>query len=170
MIIAGTGHRPDKIGGYSDKAHELLIVVALKMIEKLKPTKIITGMALGWDMALADAAICEGIPFIAAIPFRGQERLWPTVSKKKYNNLLYLAEKVECVSEGGYSAEKMTIRNMWMVNNCDKVLALWNGTKGGTNNCVSYAVLQNKPIENCWPVFEEEWRRNETTRNLQLWV
>jgi uncharacterized phage-like protein YoqJ len=54
------------------------------------------------------------------------------------------------VSPGGYAAHKMHVRNKWMVNKCNKVLALWDGSKGGTGNCVSYALSVDRPIENAW--------------------
>ena len=33
-----------------------------------------------------------------------------------------------------------------MVNNSDLVIAVWNGSKGGTNNCIDYAKKKNKDI------------------------
>ena len=33
-----------------------------------------------------------------------------------------------------------------MVDRSDFVLAFWNGTKGGTGNCVEYAKKQGKPV------------------------
>lgn len=33
-----------------------------------------------------------------------------------------------------------------MVNNSDIVIAVWNGSKGGTGNCVNYAKMQKKEI------------------------
>jgi len=33
-----------------------------------------------------------------------------------------------------------------MVDNCDKLVAVWDGTKGGTSHCVGYAKKQGKEI------------------------
>ena len=33
---------------------------------------------------------------------------------------------------------------------CDLVLAFWDGSSGGTGNCVRYAGKVGKPIENLW--------------------
>ena len=41
---------------------------------------------------------------------------------------------------------KMQTRNEWMVNHCDKLIAVWNGSDGGTGNCVNYAKSINKEI------------------------
>ena len=42
-----------------------------------------------------------------------------------------------------------------MVDNCTHVLAMWDGSEGGTANCVKYAQAVNKPIINLWSPFME---------------
>lgn len=153
-ILAGTGHRPDKLGGYSKEVTDKLIDLAVKYIPK-DTTKIISGMALGWDMALAYAAIERNIPFIAAIPFKGQESKWPPYSQSEFNFLLEKAEEIVIVSDGGYGAWKMQVRNKWMVDHCDEVVSLWDGSAGGTANCIKYANSVKKPITNLWNKFNE---------------
>ena len=49
-------------------------------------------------------------------------------------------------SRGGYAGWKMNYRNTWMVDRADAVLAVWDGSSGGTANCVNYARTINKPI------------------------
>jgi len=150
MIIAGTGHRPNKLGGYGYDIYELLLKTASKAIDGFA-TKVISGMALGWDQALAEAAINLNIPFIAAVPFRGQEGKWPPPSKRKYQKLISKADEVVYVCDDGYAPHKMQERNKWMVDNCDSVLALWDGSAGGTSNCIIYAKSVKKKIVNLWP-------------------
>ena len=152
-IIAGTGHRPNKLGGYTDYAWQRLLLTAERAIELLEPTTVISGMALGWDQALAMKAHEMGIPFIAAVPFVGQESVWPAQSKQRYYDLLSNAEDVVTVCSGGYSALSMQRRNEWMVDNCDGVLALWDGSSGGTGNCVNYVKHVKRPMKNAWPIF-----------------
>lgn len=153
MIISGTGHRPDKLGGYSDDVLVKLKTLAIDLIPE-DTTKIITGMALGWDTALALAAIWRHIPFVAAVPFLGQEKMWPKESQTRYHNLLGAAEDVVYVCDQGYAPWKMQIRNEYMVDHCDTVLALWDGSAGGTSNCVKYAEKKGKPIINIWKHWE----------------
>lgn len=76
-------------------------------------------MALGYDWMIAKVAIKLGIPFIAAVPFVGQEAIWPQKSKDQYNQLISKASEVKIVSEGGYSAWKMQVRNCWMIDCAD---------------------------------------------------
>lgn len=153
-IIAGTGHRPDKLGGYSPAATKRLQGFAEFVLDLARPRGVITGMALGWDQALANAAARCGIPYVAAVPFKGQESRWPFFSRQEYDLLLRNARKVVYVCEPGYAAWKMQRRNEWMVDQCDVLFAVWNGTDGGTANCVRYAEKQGRPVVNAWQDFE----------------
>ena len=154
MILTATGHRPDKLGGYGDRrAFKNLMWLAESAVERLQPEAVICGMAQGWDTAVAAAALLKGIPLIAAIPFRNQESRWPEASKERYRLMLKMASSIKIISVGAYSPEKMQIRNEWMVDNADYLLALFNGSQGGTRNCLLYRRdhKPNMPCENLWP-------------------
>lgn len=158
MILAGTGHRPDKLGGYSPEAKGKLQAFAEKQLFTFKPytariERVIVGMALGWDQALGWAAHSLKIPFDAYIPFEGQEAVWPAAAQREYRELLSYARKVVVCSPGGYAVNKMQLRNIHMVNDATDVLALWNGTPGGTANCLKYARHRKKPVRNVWDLW-----------------
>jgi uncharacterized phage-like protein YoqJ len=148
MIVAFTGHRPEKLGGY--KLPNPIYIKVCQQIEstlkELNPEKVISGMALGVDQWAAFISYKLKIPFIAAIPFINQESKWPTFSQETYNKLIKLASEKVIVSDGEYSANKMQIRNEWMVDRCDQLIAIWDGSSGGTGNCVNYAKSKNKSI------------------------
>lgn len=150
MIVAGTGHRPDKLGGYNEAAHMKLVDLATGWLEKNEPKVVISGMALGWDTALAESALQSGITLWAYIPFEGQELRWPDDSRKRFGYIRDRAAKIVICSEGGYAPYKMQVRNERMVNHCDTVLALWNRSNGGTCNCLKYANQKLKPTINLW--------------------
>ena len=150
-IVAGTGHRPDKLGGYGDLARDTLVDFAIEELALLKPRIVISGMALGWDQALATAALELDIRFWAYLPFEGQEAKWPENAKRRFEKLLNHADKMVVVSSGSYEPWKMQARNERMVDDCTVLSALYNGDKeGGTYNCVTYAEKQKRTINNCW--------------------
>lgn len=153
MIITATGHRPNKLGGYGDDVRKRLRTVARNYLGLSLARMAVSGMALGWDQAFAEAALDLGIPFIAAVPFEGQDCQWPADARARYGWLLKQAEDVRVVSPGGYSAAKMQRRNVWMVNMADRVCALWDGSPGGTRNAVHHARSLNIPIDNVWQDF-----------------
>lgn len=148
MIVAFTGHRPDKLGGYNlpNPIYTHVCQQINKTLCQLMPQKVISGMALGVDQWAAHVAHRMKIPFIAAVPFEGQEKAWPKHSQLVYHKLLKLASEVEIVCPGGYASSKMQIRNQWMVDNCDTLIAIWDGTSGGTANCINYAKSIGKQI------------------------
>ena len=147
-VIAFTGHRPNKLGGY-DLANPINQRIKDKMriqIVKHNPSKIISGMALGVDTMAVEVCLELGIPLVVAIPFKGQECKWPTYSQEYYHELINKASEVVYVCEGEYAAWKLQRRNEWMVKHSDLLIAVWNGSAGGTGNCVSYATKLNKKI------------------------
>lgn len=158
MIFCGTGHRPDKlIGGWDnwDRHYLELTELLIEALEHHKPRQVISGFALGFDLALAKASICLSVPTIAYIPCQNQEIKWKSFYKKEYINLLEKCDQYTLISEK-YDNFCMQKRNIAMVNDSDAVIALYNGDKsGGTYNCINFAQKQNKKIINLWKVYQE---------------
>lgn len=155
MKIAITGHRPNKLGNDYDLTSPLVLWIKAHIIDILDTQHIknfgnltlITGMALGIDTLFAQIAIENNIPFVAAIPCSGQDSKWILKSQKLYSDLI---TNTLCtryyVSDKPYNNTCMQIRNKWMVDNCDLLIAVWDGSSGGTSNCVKYAQSKNKKI------------------------
>jgi len=163
MIICGTGHRPAKLGGYTQDVFDKLVALAewyilnqLDNLDSPHTNEYISGMALGWDMALAQACVNLNVKWTAAIPFVGQESRWPKSSQDAYNGLLVGAMKIHIVSPGEYAAWKMHKRNEWMIDHSDRVVALYDGDPiGGTAACLHYAESQGKTVDNLWDKWME---------------
>ena len=158
VIIGCTGHRPNKLGGYSSDISRRLEALAHSWLSVVMPDEVISGMALGWDQAVAWAAYRLGIPFRAYIPFDGQESKWPPAARNAYEQLLWLAQATKVCTNGGYSPQAMQIRNMDVTDDSDMLLALWDGVKyGGTWNCIDYATngsAISTPIINLWDMWQ----------------
>lgn len=153
MIFSATGHRPERLGGYGDDKLLILIEIATEYLKKTKPKKVITGGALGWDTAVAIAAIRLKIPHLLAVPFVGQECKWPVPAQQRYNKIKTKSDKVVVVCEGAYSVWKMFERDKYMVDNSDRVLAMFDGGLSGTYNTVQYANKQGKQVDNLYEKF-----------------
>lgn len=148
-VYAFTGHRPNKLNGYQipNPTFDKIYSAITELLIRDRPDEVISGMALGVDQWACDIAQDLHIPVTAAIPFIGQEAIWPEKSKAIYRTLLGLCTKQVIVSEGEYSARKLQVRNEWMVNHSTHLVAVWNGsTEGGTYNCIKYAQKVNKEI------------------------
>lgn len=139
MILGFSGHRV--ITNYN--ATYLAIENKLK---ELNPTETISGMAVGADQLFSVICIRLNIPFVAAVPFVGQELKWPEKIQKQYFKILDKAKNVVIVSDGEYTNKKFHIRNEYIVNNSDEILAYYNGSDSGTGHCVNYATKVKKKL------------------------
>lgn len=160
MIYGVTGHRPPKLGGYSDEAFYKLYAFAITRL--LGPIRqcnrgdggFIIGMAQGWDQAIAEMCQEAHTHYVAAIPFRGQEIRWPAKAQSRYQGLLHGAQ-VHYTGEARThtfleTVQLMQRRNEYIVDNCDELIALWDGSSGSTANCIAYANKVGKPVTNLW--------------------
>lgn len=149
--IAVTGHRDAH--GYDEDRFERLTDFAEERLATIAPARVITGVAIGWDMAVAGACQRLQIPFIAAVPFHGQSLHWSLNDRLRYDGILMAAESVAVVSKySGYHA--FQLRNEYMVDRAEHLVALWSGKTGGTRNCVLYAEKKGVPVTNLWDAWE----------------
>lgn len=164
MIYGFTGHRPPKLGGYGKEAQQKLYNFAnrtvMRWFDPFKPgEQVIVGMAQGWDMAVAQVCAVRNFRYTAAVPYPGQELVWPNLDTRTiYKSLLQSAERVVYINEstGGNAARALQLRNQWIVDHSDKLVALWDSVEsGGTYNCVKYAGFKKVEIINVWKDWEE---------------
>lgn len=161
MIVSGTGHRPPRLIGSWDpvkleKLNTALVALAVSWMEpRLGQIEyIISGMAQGWDLALVNAALALNIPFVAAVPFEGQETKWPREHQEAFRDLLKRAMRVEIICPGPYANWKFLKRDEWMVDNSTRLLSLYDGSpNGGTAHTYAYAESKGMPISNLWSRF-----------------
>jgi uncharacterized phage-like protein YoqJ len=150
VILSGTGHRKWG-GGYGKNGVAVEVVARTKAkLTELQPTKVLSGMALGFDQWLAWLCGRAGIPFEACLPFEGQEQGWPMEARWRYDDLLKRALMVHVVGQPPKNrweaAKAMQARNEFMVDRSDVLLAAWTGADGGTANCVRYAERVGKRV------------------------
>lgn len=143
MIIGVSGHRSVN---KTNPAYDYVKSAFIDLLNEYKPTKVITGMALGFDSLVADVCIEKETPFIAAVPYKGQELFWSKEEKDRYFDLLAHANSVEIVSLGGHSSWKYQHRNMWICNQSDMSIVCFDGSPSGTRNYVEYAISKKKEI------------------------
>ncbi len=134
MIVAFTGHRPNKIPD-----PERVRTTVREALMRLRPLYVIVGMAQGVDQWAAEVCLELGIPFVAALPCDGMDAVWPPAVRDRFHALLNKAKEIHVVSPGPYKPWKMQRRNEWMVDHCTRLLAVFDGSSGGTYNCLAYA-------------------------------
>lgn len=124
--------------------------------ESLKNHSTITcrsGMALGADTLWAEAIVKmkekypDRIRFAADIPSLYQASQWKMKSKKRWLELLQQADEVNDWNNGKpWEKGCEEIRNQNMIKRCDTLIAIFNGTKGGTYNGYHDGINYGKQI------------------------
>ena len=135
-----TGHRPEKLHLPEDKIKELLST-AIKQAIHDGFTTVIWGMARGIDIWAAELVLeerkkNEAIKLVCASPLLGFERSWNEQEKQTYRSIIEKADYVKYVSDHYFRA-CFQVRNEWMVDRSNRVIAVFNGEKGGTLNTIN---------------------------------
>ena len=153
-----TGHRPKGFPfqyGIDKLKHNTYL---LTLEEKIKfviaeygITNFISGMAIGVDLDFAEIVLklrnIYPITLECAIPCPNQTFKWNNADKLRYENILKGADEINLISKR-YSPECMLMRNRYMVDKSNVVIAVFNGIKqGGTWYTINYAKRENKVVE-----------------------
>lgn len=157
MILGVTGHRPNRLGGFSPCAKKKLYRFAHRVLLKLdSDVVVVQGCALGFDQAMAVAAIEQGHKVISLIPHLGFNSRWPTESVLELDTILNRSSEVRvCIDKEMYEtinnpSFSLNFRNEKIVDESDTLFALACGAPSGTQNCVDYALRQNKRVLYLW--------------------
>jgi len=145
VVVAGTGHRPKRLGNEYNGIGPYSDYIRHKVELGLKwagATDVITGMALGYDQILAEVALAMRLRVHAYVPggCDQQTNRWVTDSKRRYRQIIDRCYSVTPVPDRGLYSETLDRRNHEMVKACHILMACYDGTGGGTANCISYAL------------------------------
>lgn len=151
MIIGITGHRMEELDEVeaSDWVGEALGTV----FSIFQPSKVVQGCAHGADLMSAAVAYYLSIPYVAVRPWLNHSV--PEKWADEYESMLLDASEVVVTSaKENYSGPNMYgVRNEYIVDNCDHLVAVWSGRKsGGTWYTVKYARKAGIPITIIDPV------------------
>lgn len=165
LTVTFTGNRPQKFRDREEQektiqALSLMIDRAITRACELGYSKIsfISGVAPGVDtwganlvMKLARQRQDITVELIAAVPCKTFPSVWPADHKQDYERIIKQANFVHYVSDRPYSnPQQLHKRNEWMCDQLtgsdDLVLAVHNGSAGGTQKCIDYAVRLQKAI------------------------
>jgi hypothetical protein len=152
FVIAGTGSRSLILDeGKMNKVQEYLIDLLTEAKAKHgNNLVVISGMAEGFDEALARSAMCVGVTLIAAIPNKGYSAYyWRNNSQLKVDRMDSFQELAGYAHRSGgvhyvcgkdiYVNGKHSnfVRNEWMADRAD-VVWVYNPTSRGTAQCYNY--------------------------------
>jgi len=144
-----TGHRPEKLRMSEAEAATVLEREIRRSIAE-GYTTYITGMARGVDIAAAEIVLRlrdehPALRLICALPHEDFEKRWSASWQERFRIVLRGADLVRLISKD-YSSGAYQIRNVWMVDHSARVIAVYNGTPGGTRNTIEYARQQKVEV------------------------
>ena len=144
-----TGHRPEKCIGSEDVIRAFLLKKIQNAIHDGFDT-FITGMAPGVDIWAAEEVLKikeenSEIKLVCAVPFKGVERKRTAEQKELFNQIMDRSDSIT------YICPKQTrwcfyARDRWMVDHSARIIAVFNGTPGGTEYTINYAQKKNRKV------------------------
>ena len=146
-----TGHRPDKIELGEKEIKPLLEKAIDKAISEGFVT-FITGMAMGTDIWAAEIVLDrkkknKNLHLICALPHSGFENRRNFTEKIRFSKIIKKADLVKEINDH-YFTGCYQVRNEWMVDRSNLVIAVFNGQKSGTKNTLDYAIEKGININN----------------------
>lgn len=136
MRLAITGHRPKRLQGKEKEVQSWI----LNKIDELNPDICISGMAEGVDQIFAYSTLQKNKQLWCVYPYLKKKNFYTIYLEEKADRILYTQKE--------YSKDCYFIRDKYIVDNCDILLAVWDGKpNGGTYWTIKYANSINKPIK-----------------------
>ncbi len=151
-----TGHRPDKLPWGLDERDPRCAALKRSLTRELEALyrrgfrHFISGMAMGCDLYFAEAALAlrEAYPEITvegAVPCPTQAQRWPEALRRRWRNILDRCD-LETMVQQNYDRWCMLRRDRYLVDRSAAVLAVFNGTPGGTQYTLNYAMDKKREI------------------------
>ncbi len=161
MIVSFTGHRPDKIAGYSASPCAVEVAIRRALAEEIVrlaaagADTFLSGMAPGFDLWAADEVlrlrgegrIGEGVRLVLAVPYPNFERSFAKEWHYLYHFIEKTADEVVYLSQGYYHGCYHR-RNDYLAERADVVVAYYEGSEGGTRYTLRNAERRGKTIVN----------------------
>lgn len=147
--VCFTGHRPEKLPDNGDNNSYIIKMIKSMLYKEILDSveagydTFITGLARGVDlwageMVLEIKAQKPHIRLIAASPYKAHGNTLKGAEKWVYGNIIAKADMIVYVCEN-YTKLCMKMRNQYMVDNSNKLIAVVSDYKSGTGQTISYA-------------------------------
>lgn len=151
-----TGHRPGKLPwGYREEDPRCVslkrrIADAVESAYEEGFRHFLCGMAQGCDLYFCESVLRlrEAHPEVtleAAIPCPTQADAWPRDQRERYARLVAACD-YETVVSARYTPGCMHRRDRYMVDHASLLIAVFDGTPGGTRYTVEYAMGRGVPV------------------------
>ena len=160
MVCGFTGHRPKKLPWGRDETDERCVALKQLLEQRIRHHAMhgvdtfLCGMARGCDLYFGEAVLKlkdEGLPvrLVAMLPCPEQADRWPEEDRIRHEKLLLGCDGVYLQQES-YTDGCMLRRNRAMVDRCDLLISVWDGSSGGTEATLRYAKSKGLTVDSLW--------------------
>lgn len=154
--VCFTGHRPEKLATPFSEQSEKICFIKNQLKIQIQAaiddgyTYFYSGVARGVDIFASEIVLSlrSKYPFIkhvAVVPYRTQAARWSRDWQLRYDNILDESELCIFLNET-YHRGCLLERNRYLINNTQRVIAVYNGESGGTKYTLEFAKKQNKQL------------------------
>ena len=151
-----TGHRPEKLPWGSDETDPRCAALKRKLRDAVEAAydegmrHFICGMARGCDFYFAELVLAlretrGDVSLEAAIPCPTQAAAWPAADRERWRAILDACD-LETMVQDHYTAGCMLRRNRYMVDHSALIIAVYDGSDGGTRRTLEYALRRKVPF------------------------
>ena len=159
-----SGHRPEKLEEPEADIKQWLSAQIDSAIAA-GYTTFISGCAMGVDIWAAQIVLQKkqqnpSLRLIAATPWPGFSNKWSIDWQVQYSDLLKNADLIVPVSNH-YHKSVFQLRNEWMVDHSNRVIAYFNGAPGGTKNTIDYAASKGIEVVTNNPDYKPKEKRRK---------
>ena len=158
QLVGVFGARPPELGGYDPNpvadavGRRMQEILAAKV--RLDPgLHVVSGLRLGAEMIGAEAAVAEGLPLVAVLPFPEPDSPWPESSRRRFRRLCDAAAGVitlerKVPDSKAKVAGSLRRRDAWLARNIDEAIVVWDGEEPFTGRLAR--TLQGHLGEDVW--------------------
>ncbi|MBQ6539654.1 MAG: DUF1273 family protein [Oscillospiraceae bacterium] len=151
-----TGHRPIKLPWKNDESDERCVELKKKLYDIAEAVYLsgvrhfLCGMAQGSDLYFCETIIelrnrYPDVTLEAVIPCETQAAKWREQDRERYFRLVAQCD-TETMLQREYTPDCMSKRNKYLVDHASVIIAVYDGTFGGTMQTIMYARQQDLEI------------------------
>lgn len=163
-----TGHRPSKLPWKYDESDPRCADLKLRLRDAVIAAydegfrHFLCGMAQGCDFYACECVlqlreVYPDVTLEAAIPCPTQCDTWPEQQRQRYQKLLSACDYETMVS-AVYTKSCMQRRDRYMVDHAALLIAMFDGTAGGTRYTIEYAMKRGMDVVDLPIVEDAKWR------------
>ncbi|MFP5256327.1 MAG: SLOG family protein [Acidimicrobiia bacterium] len=135
-LVLVAGHRPEALGGYdhnpvADGVRTRLAEALRAMVEVDGPLTVVSGLRLGAEQLGAEAALAEGLPLVAVLPYPEPDKPWPPAARARFAELVDAATAAITLESRSPATKQaagaaLARRDAWLARQVDSAVVVWD--------------------------------------------